>query len=172
MGNPQQFWDSMAPYLSHIEDNFLNLESINELISFISNPVLVVGAGQGLLVEELRKKSYTVDGIDNNPKMIEYAEKRRGINVIQADATSLPFDDKSYSTTIIATGVVDFMDDEQLIVKIINEAMRVTINNGNILVAFYKIHPASEDFQKRIGIITTDNTYRHRYAFEFTLEFT
>ena len=167
MGSPQQFWDNIAPYLYCIEDNFLDLESIRKLESHISNPVLVVGAGQGLLVEELHKNGFTVDGIDNNPKMIEYAEKRRGIKLIQADATNLPFNNKSYGTTIIATGVVDYMDDEQLIVKIINEAMRVTVNNGNVLVAFYKIHPASEDFQKRIGLITNDNTLRHRYVFEF-----
>lgn len=165
MGNPAQFWDNLAPYLCYIEDNFLDLQSINKLESVIKDPVLVVGAGQGLLVESLQKDGYTVDGIDNNKKMIDYAEKRRGIKLIQADATNLSFNDNSYNTTIIATGVVDYMDDDQLIVKIVNEAMRVTANNGNVLVAFYRIHPVSEAFQKRAGMITVDNKFRHRYAF-------
>ena len=49
MGSPLQFWESLAPYLSHIEDNFLDLESINKLKSIINDPVLIIGAGQGLL---------------------------------------------------------------------------------------------------------------------------
>jgi ubiquinone/menaquinone biosynthesis C-methylase UbiE len=165
MGSALQFWDSLAPYLSHIEDNFLDLESINKLKSIIKDPVLVVGAGQGLLVESLQQSGYNVDGIDNNIEMIEYAEKRRGIKLIQEDATNLSFDDNSYKTTIIATGVVDYIDDTQLIEKILNEAARVTTGDGRILVAFYRMHPASEAFQKRAGILTADGKFRHQYAF-------
>jgi ubiquinone/menaquinone biosynthesis C-methylase UbiE len=165
MGSPAEFWECIAPYLSHTEDNFLNLENIRKLLGIINDPVLVVGAGQGLLVEELRKNGHTVDGIDKNPKMIEHAKDRRGIELIQADATSLPFGDNSYGTTVIATGVVDFMDDEQLIKGIIEEAVRVTVDTGCVLVSFYKVHSASESFQKRIGLITDDNHYRQQYAF-------
>jgi ubiquinone/menaquinone biosynthesis C-methylase UbiE len=141
------------------------LEAIRKLQEHIVDPVLIVGAGQGLLVEELKKIGYTVDGIDNNPRMIEFAENRRGIKLIQADATNLSFDDNVYKTTLIATGVVDYMDDEQLIEKMLKESVRVTTSEGNVLVAFYKVHPASESIQRRIGIITNDNTFRHKYAF-------
>jgi len=92
-------------------------------------------------------------------------ENRRGIKLIEADATNLSFDDNVYKTTIIATGVVDYMDDEQLIEQILKESMRVTMPEGNVLVAFFKLHPASESIQRRIGIITNDNTFRHKYAF-------
>jgi len=76
MGSPIEFWEKLAPYLSYIEDNFLDLEAIRKLQQHIGDPVLVVGAGQGLLVEELKNIGYTVDGIDNNPRMIEFAENR------------------------------------------------------------------------------------------------
>jgi len=165
MGSPIEFWENLAPYHSYIEDNFLDLEAIRKLQEHIGDPVLVVGAGHGLLVEELKKIGYTVDGIDNNPRMIEFAEDRRKINLIEADATNLSFDDNVYKTTIIATGVVDYMDDEQLIEKILKESMRVTTPEGNVLVAFYKVHSATESIQRRIGIITNDNTFRHKYAF-------
>jgi hypothetical protein len=165
MGSPLQFWENLAPYLSHIEDNFLDLESINKLMSIINDPVLVIGAGQGLLVESLQQCGYKVDGIDNNAQMIEYAERRRGIKLIQEDATKLSFDDNSYRTTIIATGVIDYTDDSKLIEKILNEAVRVTTDDGKILVAFYRMHPASEAFQKCAGILTDDGKFRHQYAF-------
>jgi len=165
VGSPLQFWETLAPYLSHIEDNFLDLESINKLKSIINGPVLVIGAGQGLLVESLQQSGYKVDGIDNNTKMIEYAERRRSIKLIQEDATNLSFDDNSYKTTIVATGVVDYIDDLHLIEAILNEAARVTTDEGRILVAFYRMHPASEAFQKSAGILTVDGKFRHRYAF-------
>ena len=154
MGSPLQFWENLAPYLSHIEDNFLDLESINKLKSIINDPVLIIGAGQGLLVESLQQCGYKVDGIDNNTQMIEYAERRRGIKLIQEDATKLSFDDNSYRTTIIATGVIDYIGDSQLIEKILNEAVRVTTDDGRILVAFYRMHPASEAFQKCAALAT------------------
>lgn len=165
MGSPIEFWENLAPYLSYIEDNFLDLEAIRKLQEDIGDPVLVVGAGQGILVEELEKLGYTVDGIDNNRRMIEFAEDRRRIELIEADATNLSFGDNVYKTTIIATGVVDYMDDEQLIEKVLKESMRVTTPEGNVLVAFYKVHPATESIQRRIGIVTNDNSFRHKYAF-------
>jgi len=165
VGSSLEFWDNLAPYLSHIEDNFLDLESINKLKNIINDPVLIIGAGQGLLVESLQQSGYSVDGIDNNTKMIEYAERRRGIKLIQEDATNLSFDENSYRTTIIATGVVDYIDDLHLIEEILNEAVRVTTDEGRVLVAFYRIHPASEAFQKRAGILTVDGKFKHKYAF-------
>lgn len=107
------YWEIWAPYWSYLEDNMLDLESIDRLASLITNPVLVIGAGQGLLVEQLQKKGFEVDGIDIDPTMVMYAEKRRGINLIQTDARKMPFADKSYKTSIMATGVVDYMNDER-----------------------------------------------------------
>ncbi len=53
--NTSIFWETWAPYLSYVENNHLDLDCIKQLRDAISDPVLVVGAGQGLLVEELQK---------------------------------------------------------------------------------------------------------------------
>lgn len=148
------YWEIWAPYWSYLEDNMLDLESIDRLASLITNPVLVIGAGQGLLVEQLQKKGFEVDGIDIDPTMVMYAKKRRGINLIQADARKMPFADKSYKTSIMATGVVDFMDDEEQIELTIKEARRVTDDSGEVLVAFYGFHPKVEQLFKLVGVIT------------------
>ena len=72
------FWEVWAPYLSYVENNHLDLDCIRQLKNHVNDPVLVVGAGQGLIVEDLQKMGFKADGIELNPTMIEYAKKRRG----------------------------------------------------------------------------------------------
>lgn len=112
MADIERFWNAWAPYLSYIEDNHLDLANIKTLDRIISDPVLIVGAGQGLLVEQLKKTAHKVDGVDLSPEMVKYAWTRRGLRLIEADGRKLPFADNTYATTIIATGVVDFLNDE------------------------------------------------------------
>ena len=46
------FWDALAPYHSKIENSYLDLSSLRRILPNIDPPVLVVGAGQGLIVAE------------------------------------------------------------------------------------------------------------------------
>jgi len=169
MEETASYWAAWSPYWSYQEDFFLDLEAINKLSAFITNPALIIGAGQGLLVEQLRKKDFTVDGIDSDTQMISYAKKRRGINLIQANAKEIPFADDSYETSIIATGVVDFIDDEEQIKLIINEALRVTETSGRVFVAFYKYHPRVDALLKSTGIITENRSLRFKKLAEMTI---
>lgn len=168
MTNAANFWQLWAPHLALLEDNHLDLQTINRLADKISQPILIVGGGQGLIVHALRKKGLHVDGVDSSSEMVRLAEQRRGIKLVHTDGSSLPFADESYATTIIATGVVDFLDDEKQIRQIINEARRVTKKGGSLLVSYYKVHPAAEKFLKRIGIITENHVMRRRRLFELS----
>lgn len=168
MANKSNFWQLWAPHLVYLEDNHLDLRTINALVEKISSPVLVVGGGQGLLVNELQKKGLQVDGVDSSPEMVKYAEQRRGVKLVLTDGSSLPFADGNYSTSIIATGVIDFLDDDNQIRQIIEETRRVTRKTGRLLIAFYKIHPVTEKFLKHIGIVTDQGTLRHRRLFEMS----
>ncbi len=114
MKKNESYWGSWAPYWSYFEDNFLDIESINKLSATIESPILIIGAGQGILVEQLQNKGFKVDGLELDPQMIKYAKDRRGIDLIQADAGKMPFADNSYRTSIIATGVIDFIDDTEI----------------------------------------------------------
>jgi 2-polyprenyl-3-methyl-5-hydroxy-6-metoxy-1,4-benzoquinol methylase len=73
MADTEHYWKRWSPYWVLLEDFFLDLEVINKLTIHIVNPVLIIGAGQGLLVEELQNKGFQVDGIDLEPNMITYA---------------------------------------------------------------------------------------------------
>ncbi len=168
MADIARFWNTWAPYLSYLEDNHLDLDNIKKLSGIISDPVLIIGAGQGLLVEQLLKLGHKVDGVDLSPQMIQYAYIRRGLKLIEADARKLPFANQTYNTTIIATGVVDFMVDESQIGLIVNEARRVTQDTGKVLVAFFGTHPAAERFSRRIGLITGDGVFTQRKIYEMS----
>src|SRR5438270_8700987 len=120
MSHASDYWDALAPHHASLENNFFDLPSLRRIIHEIQQPVLVVGAGQGLIVEELIKNGFHTDGVDLSPEMIRYAKRRRGLTIIEADAKALPFGAGTYQTIIYATGVVDFMGDEEQIGVILN----------------------------------------------------
>lgn len=115
MKQPVDFWDALAPYHAGLEDNYLNRASIRHLVHELSEPVLVVGAGQGLIVAEIKRRGLHCDGLDLSAEMIRFARARRGLRFIQADASAIPFSDGSYATLFYATGVIDFISDEEAI---------------------------------------------------------
>src|SRR3954471_21190934 len=123
--NEADFWDALAPYHSAIEDNYFDLASLRAILSELEEPVLVVGAGQGLIVAEIQKRGMKCDGVDFSPEMIRYAKLRRGLSLIRADAKAMPFESGSYQTIIYATGVVDFTSDEVDIKRMLDEARRI-----------------------------------------------
>lgn len=156
-----RFWDALAAHHAAIEDNYLDLASLRCIMSDVRSPVLVIGAGQGLLVAELQAKGFQCDGVDFCPEMIKYARSRRGLDLIQADASALPLGDATYETIVYATGVIDFNADEEAIRKMLSEGRRVAKPGGRIFVAFYRMSPALEHFLQRLGLLN-NHVLRHR----------
>src|ERR1051326_7730151 len=101
------FWNTLAPFHADVEDSNFDLASVRRLLPEIESPVLVVGAGHGLIVAELQKHGYECDGVDLSSEMIRQAKLRRGITLVQANARAMPFPAASYQTMIYATRVVD-----------------------------------------------------------------
>jgi hypothetical protein len=149
-----EFWDALAPHHSAIENNYFDLPSVRRIVHDIRSPVLVVGAGLGLIVEELQKRGFQCDGADLSSEMIRYAGIRRGLTLVKADARAMPFGAETYATIIYATGVVDFIRDEEEIRAILKEGRRIVNRSGNIFVAFYRISAAAENFLSRAGLLT------------------
>lgn len=166
MADMAKYWETWSPYWTYIEENFLDSDSIRKLTTFIRDPALVVGAGQGMLIEVLQQEGFHADGVDSEPLMIEFAEKRRGIKLIEADGANLPFGDGTYNTCIVATGVIDLLEDECKIKSILEEALRVTSNGGNVLAASYRFHPKVETLMRYIGLLTDQDVWCYRRTFE------
>ena len=72
--NTAAYWDTLAPHHWRLEDNYLNVPSVRLILGDVRPPVMVVGSGQGLIVEELRRQGLRCDGIDLSAEMMEYAQ--------------------------------------------------------------------------------------------------
>jgi len=155
--------DTLAPHHWRTENNYLDVESVRLILGDVREPVLVVGAGQGLIVEELRRQGLRCDGIDLSARMMEYARLRRGLTLVRANAAAMPFVDGAYETVIVATGVIDFMADAQQIEAILHEANRIVSGTGNVFVAFYRYSAAQQRFLTSLGLLR-DGTLHMRSA--------
>ena len=153
MNRASDFWDALAPHHAAIENNYFDLPSLRRILPEIREPVLVVGAGQGLIVAELQKRGLQCDGVDFSSEMIRYAKLRRGLSLIQADAKAMPLKAGAYQTIIYATGVVDFIGDEAEIKRIMDEAARIVSPTGSIFVAFYRASAAVENLLTALGLL-------------------
>jgi hypothetical protein len=154
MNHCSDFWNALAQFHAEIEDTNFDLASIRRLLTEVESPVLIVGAGQGLIVEELRKSGYQCDGVDLSSEMIRQAKVRRGITLVEADAKAMPFPTASYATIIYATGVVDFTAEDEEIRIMLTEGRRAVKESGKVFVAFYRASAVQEDFLKLVGLLS------------------
>jgi len=82
-------------------------------------------------------------------------QTRNGIKLFHADANNMPFQDNQFATSIVATGVIDFLDDDDDQIRmILNEVKRVTDDQGEIFVAFIGFTPQNEELFRYVGAIT------------------
>src|SRR5436190_4563446 len=153
MKQASDFWDALAPYHAALENNYFDLRSLRRIIHELREPILVVSAGQGLIVAEVQKRGLQCDGVDFSPEMIRYARMRRSLSLMQADARAMPLKSGSYQTIIYATGVVDFTSDDSDIKRILDEARRIVNPDGKIFVAFYRLSPTLEDVLAKLGLL-------------------
>jgi len=154
MNHCSDFWNALAQFHAEVEDTNFDLASVRRLLPEIESPALVVGAGHGLIVAELRKSGYKCDGVDLSSEMIRQAKLRRGIALFEADAKAMPFPTASYATIIYATGVVDFTAGEDEIHAMLTEGRRVVKESGKVFVAFYKVSAVQGNFLEMVGLLS------------------
>lgn len=94
--------------------------------------VLEVGCGTGLLLQRAAQRASHAAGIDISPGMLQLAQKR-GLDVVQADATALPFADDSFDL-VYSFKVLAHVQDIQ---KALEEIARVTAPGGHMVLEFY-----------------------------------
>ena len=135
MSNFDAYWDAWAPVWAELENFFFETDSINLILEKLEPPVLIVGAGLGLVVEHLKNSGIECDGLDLSKQMLAKAKELRGLDLIHGDAAEMPIKDNTYNSCISASGVIDFIGDEDVIKKIIAEMRRVTTASGNVFVA-------------------------------------
>jgi ubiquinone/menaquinone biosynthesis C-methylase UbiE len=106
---------------------------------------LEVGCGTGLILEHVARVASSAKGIDLSPGMLEKA-RARGLDVHEASATELPFEDAQFDLTYSFKVLAHVPD----IAKALREMARVTVPGGTMLAEFY--NPYSLRYlAKRLG---------------------
>jgi ubiquinone/menaquinone biosynthesis C-methylase UbiE len=96
--------------------------------------LLDVGCGGGAHAVEFAERGWTVTGVDLSRAQLELA-RARGVDVIEADATALPFEDESFDaavSTFTHTDVGDFP-------AVLRQTARVLRPGGRLV--YLGIHP-------------------------------
>lgn len=149
MAYESSMWESVAVAWREWEHLGMTISSLRPFLPKITSPVLVVGAGQGVVVEALMQSGYEVVGVDGAQAMIDEARKRRGLDLKQALGETLPFDNQSFTTVILATGVLDTEDSNAM--PLLTEAIRVLKINGQCLAGFYSLSEKTISVCQEIG---------------------
>lgn len=158
--------------MSHSVEKFQNsqwvkLEKINfskrTLIEIVKeDTVLDIGCGDGLLMEELKKKGIKIKGIDISSKAVEIA-KNRGLDAIQGDITDrLPFPDKSFKSVLL----IDVLEHIFQPLEVLKEAHRVSTDYVYISVPNFVSFPAR--LQVLFGKVPENNTSRDGHVYWMT----
>jgi ubiquinone/menaquinone biosynthesis C-methylase UbiE len=94
--------------------------------------VLEVGCGTGLLLRRIAAFARTARGVDLSPEMLERA-RARGLDVIEASATRLPFPDASFDVACSFKVLAHVRD----VHGALSEMARVVRPGGHILAELY-----------------------------------
>jgi ubiquinone/menaquinone biosynthesis C-methylase UbiE len=136
----QTYYDVMAGgYERHRHQGyhlFLDQSEVAAVADLVQGQdVLEVGCGTGLILQRLAALARTARGVDLSAGMLEQA-RARGLDVVQADATRLPFGDASFDT-VVSFKVMAHVEDIRAAMA---EIARVVRPGGYVAVEFYNRH--------------------------------
>jgi len=126
----QEFFDALAAEwdLTYTAEDLERLTHIVDKLNMAEGmDILDLGCGTGILFDMLRRKvtgSGTVTGIDFSIEMARKAHRNfpfDNVNVVDADATALPFADGSFDVAVAFAAFPHFSDQQ----KAIDEVHRV-----------------------------------------------
>jgi arsenite methyltransferase len=122
--------------------------------------VLDLGSGAGtdsLVAAQMVAPGGSVTGVDMTPEMLAKARAAsaemgaENVEFMEAEAESLPFDDKRFEV-VISNGVIDLVPDKD---AVFSEIRRVLVPGGRIQVADVTIqNPVSEEGRRKIDLWT------------------
>lgn len=120
-----------SPYYEYI-----NKEEVSFIAPYAKGKkTLEIGCGTGIILEEIAKIAKDARGIDLSEGMLATSRKK-GLNVQQSDATSLPFKDEEFDLVYSCKVLAHVQD----IKKALSEITRVTKSGGYMLLEFYNPH--------------------------------
>lgn len=117
--------DGYHAFIDRLETNLILPHSAGK-------EVLEIGCGTGLILQRVASVAERAVGMDLSAGMLEHARKR-GLEVVKADATDLPFEDESFDL-VYSFKVLAHVQEIDLALR---EMVRVTRPGGRLILEFY-----------------------------------
>jgi ubiquinone/menaquinone biosynthesis C-methylase UbiE len=125
--------------------------ALDELKLRKSSLVLDVGCGTGLLFPHIATDVNLLVGLDFSPKILRQAWKRakqyENVAILQADADSLPFPDKTFNPVFAIT----LLQNMPVPLRCLQEIKRVAKINATIIVTGLKKEFSKEKFEQLLS---------------------
>ena len=150
------FYDMLLyPFLKDIRKKTARI-----IIQLNPKSVIDICCGTGNQLEYLKNTGIKLTGIDISPIMLKAAS---GIDCQEQDATNILFPDKSFDLVMIQLALHEKSFDDQK--KIIDEAYRILMDNGHLLIVDYEISektkPSSRYIITLIEFMAGKEHFRH-----------
>lgn len=134
----QQFWDSQAgDWDDGRADRGLQPRHIERLAPWLACPVLLVGAGRGLMLEALRADGYAATGVDWSANMVAEAQSEGIAGLGHGDACRLPHDSGSQASVIFSTGTLLPTHAQDRLSAYLGGAWRILAPGGHLILCLW-----------------------------------
>jgi SAM-dependent methyltransferase len=134
----QQFWDTQAvDWDAGRADRGLQPHHIERMATWLADPVLLVGAGRGMMLQALRAKGYAATGVDWSASMVAEAQRDGISGLIRADAGHLPHESQSQASVIVSTGVLLPTHAQDRRDAYLGEAWRILVPAGYLILCLW-----------------------------------
>lgn len=157
----QKEWDYLAQYWDIFEHSGTNPVDCQQFHEEIDAPVAVIGAGQGIVLDWLRRSGFRAIGVDYSQEMVREAQRRYGVYVCASSAESLPFDEQVFSTVIISSGVL-WVNRPSHTRRILAECRRILRPAGRAIVCFACFERQLLYSSREIGIVEDHTQHGER----------
>lgn len=159
MGKEQDYFSNLAYCWEFFEQDGLTDDLINQYARHISEPVLVVGSGQGLVSRRLIDLGFDVSSVDSIPEMAHRAKERRGVDTEVVDFISLERQD-IFRTIIVNTGVITPHLIDELAQSFADSLVRNLNAEGSVILAMFE-RTQFDEFAEYIGIDSSLSLLSH-----------
>jgi SAM-dependent methyltransferase len=134
----QQYWDNQAVgWNVERASQGLQPHHVETMASWLTEPILLVGAGRGMMLQALRANGFSVTGVDWSANMVAEARRDGIVGMIHGDAGHLPCASRTIGTAIISTGVLLPTHAPMRRDVYVNEAWRVLVPAGHLILCLW-----------------------------------
>jgi SAM-dependent methyltransferase len=134
----RQFWDTQAAdWDAKRAGRGLQPRHIERMATWLIDPVLLVGAGRGMMLQALRAKGYVTTGVDWSASMVAEAQREGILGLSRGDADRLAYDSQSLATVIVSTGVLLPTHTQDRTDAYLDEARRVLVPAGRLILCLW-----------------------------------